>query len=161
MRRREFIAGLGAGAFAAPLEVRAQQPAIPLIGFLSGRSRAEVGPALAEWGGRDPRPPAHVTGVRASALPRDLAPLVRLSSRRGGRRPPQRVGIPALNRLTSTPRSGFFVDVRSSVKRCSMNYGPLIIRNRSLQISVFLAWDEADTLQGCKMLLGFRDLALD
>ena len=49
MRRREVIAGLGAAAFAAPLEVRAQQPTIPIIGFLSGRSRAEVGPALAEF----------------------------------------------------------------------------------------------------------------
>ena len=49
MRRREFIAGFGAGAFAAPLEVQAQQPAIPIIGFLSGRSRAEVGPAFAEF----------------------------------------------------------------------------------------------------------------
>ena len=49
MRRREVIAGLGAAAFAAPLEARAQQPTIPIIGFLSGRSRAEVGPALAEF----------------------------------------------------------------------------------------------------------------
>jgi putative tryptophan/tyrosine transport system substrate-binding protein len=49
MRRREVIAGLGAAAFAAPFKARAQQPAIPIIGFLSGRSRAEVGPALAEF----------------------------------------------------------------------------------------------------------------
>ena len=48
-RRREVIAGLGAAAFAAPLEARAQQHSIPVIGFLSGRSRAEVGPALAEF----------------------------------------------------------------------------------------------------------------
>jgi putative ABC transport system substrate-binding protein len=37
MRRREFIAGLGSVA-ALPLSVQAQQPALPVVGFISARS---------------------------------------------------------------------------------------------------------------------------
>jgi putative ABC transport system substrate-binding protein len=40
MRRRDFIAGLGISA-ALPLSARAQQPAIPFVGFLSSRSPGE------------------------------------------------------------------------------------------------------------------------
>ena len=38
MRRRNFIAGLASTTAAWPLGVRAQQPAIPVVAFLSGRS---------------------------------------------------------------------------------------------------------------------------
>jgi len=46
MRRREFIAGLGAAAAHWPSAMRAQQPTLPVVGLINGGTRDEISARL-------------------------------------------------------------------------------------------------------------------
>src|SRR6476660_5586694 len=50
LQRRKFIKLLGGAAAMWPLSVRAQQPALPVIGFLSSRSSVESTQLVAAFG---------------------------------------------------------------------------------------------------------------
>jgi hypothetical protein len=63
--RRELLAALGSAAAAWPLAARAQQQAMPVIGFLSGASPGPYAPFAAAYY-RGPKETGYVEGVNTA-----------------------------------------------------------------------------------------------
>ena len=70
MRRREFIALVGSTAVVWPLATRAQQPAMPLVGFLHVGSPAPMTPQVEGF-----RKGLAQTGLCRAAEPGDRIPV--------------------------------------------------------------------------------------
>jgi putative ABC transport system substrate-binding protein len=85
LRRREFIAGLGGAAAGWPLVARAQQPKMPVIGYLSGGNSRSYAPpefhqGLSQAGyveGRNVAIEYHWAGLQFNQLPALAGDLVR------------------------------------------------------------------------------------
>jgi len=80
MKRRDFLIFLGGAATAGPVAAYAQQPALPLIGFLGSRS-AETDAHLMTWFRGGLAESGHLEGKNVTIAPAATQPASTLWSR--------------------------------------------------------------------------------